>query len=96
MSPLSRFWRSYAFTTGDFHEPLAIKPGNRRMAEQARDSWRCAARRAGDDPAALPTFVTCADSFWQPGRAGAGRRGPPQRRSGRTPSWTSVCIAEGA
>lgn len=29
------FWHSYAFTTGRFHEPLRIKPGNRRVTELA-------------------------------------------------------------
>jgi cytochrome c nitrite reductase small subunit len=29
------FWHSYAFTTGDFPEPLRIKPGNRAVTEGA-------------------------------------------------------------
>ncbi len=29
------FWHSFAFTTGDFPEPLRIKPHNREIAEQA-------------------------------------------------------------
>lgn len=29
------FWHSYAFTTGDFHEPIEIKPRNRKVTEQA-------------------------------------------------------------
>src|SRR5687767_10264014 len=29
------FWHSYAFTTGDFPEPLRIKPHNRQIAESA-------------------------------------------------------------
>lgn len=28
------FWHSYAFTTGDFHEPIQITEGNRRITEQ--------------------------------------------------------------
>lgn len=29
------FWHSYAFTTGDFHEPIRIKERNRRVTEKA-------------------------------------------------------------
>jgi cytochrome c nitrite reductase small subunit len=29
------FWHSFAFTTGHFHEPIRIKPHNRRVSEQA-------------------------------------------------------------
>lgn len=29
------FWHSYAFTTGDFHEPLRIKPHNLEVTEKA-------------------------------------------------------------
>ena len=29
------FWHSYAFTTGDFHEPIRITPRNLRVTEQA-------------------------------------------------------------
>src|SRR5687767_7213417 len=29
------FWHSFAFTTGDFPEPIAIKPHNRDVAERA-------------------------------------------------------------
>lgn len=29
------FWHSYAFTLGDFHEPIQIKPSNREVTEQA-------------------------------------------------------------
>jgi cytochrome c nitrite reductase small subunit len=29
------FWHSYAFTTGDFPEPLRAKPHNKRIAEEA-------------------------------------------------------------
>jgi cytochrome c nitrite reductase small subunit len=29
------FWHSYAFTTGDFHEPLRMKERNRRVTEAA-------------------------------------------------------------
>ena len=29
------FWHSYAFTTGDFPEPIRAKPHNRRIAENA-------------------------------------------------------------
>lgn len=29
------FWHSYAFTTGDFHEPIRIKESNRRVTEKA-------------------------------------------------------------
>ncbi len=28
------FWHSYAFTTGDFHEPIQIRGSNRRVTEQ--------------------------------------------------------------
>lgn len=28
------FWHSYYFTVGGFHEPILIKPGNRRVTEQ--------------------------------------------------------------
>ncbi|MBI4854388.1 MAG: cytochrome c nitrite reductase small subunit [Acidobacteria bacterium] len=29
------FWHSFAFTSGDFHEPIQIKPNNRKITEQA-------------------------------------------------------------
>lgn len=29
------FWHSYAFTTGDFHEPIQIGPRNREVTEKA-------------------------------------------------------------
>lgn len=29
------FWHSFAFTSGKFHEPIQIKPRNRRVTEQA-------------------------------------------------------------
>ncbi len=29
------YWHSYAFTTGDFHEPIQIKERNRTVTEQA-------------------------------------------------------------
>lgn len=29
------FWHSYAFTTGDFHEPIQIKERNRKVTEKA-------------------------------------------------------------
>lgn len=29
------FWHSFAFTTGDFPDPLRIKPGNQKVAEGA-------------------------------------------------------------
>jgi cytochrome c nitrite reductase small subunit len=29
------FWHSFAFTTGDFPDPLRIKPHNREITEQA-------------------------------------------------------------
>ena len=29
------FWHSFAFTSGDFHEPIQIKPRNRRVTENA-------------------------------------------------------------
>jgi cytochrome c nitrite reductase small subunit len=29
------FWHSFGFTTGDFPDPLRIKPGNREITEQA-------------------------------------------------------------
>ncbi|HJX29533.1 MAG TPA: cytochrome c nitrite reductase small subunit [Thermoanaerobaculia bacterium] len=29
------FWHSYAFTTGDFHEPIRIKESNRKVTEKA-------------------------------------------------------------
>jgi cytochrome c nitrite reductase small subunit len=29
------FWHSFAFTTGRFHEPIAITPGNRAVTETA-------------------------------------------------------------
>jgi len=29
------FWHSYAFTTGDFHDPIQIKKRNREVTEQA-------------------------------------------------------------
>jgi len=29
------FWHSYAFTTGDFHEPIEIKQHNREITQQA-------------------------------------------------------------
>lgn len=32
---LNGFWHSYAFTTGDFHEPIQIKGRNQRVTEKA-------------------------------------------------------------
>lgn len=32
---LNGFWHSYAFTTGDFHEPIQIKQRNQRVTETA-------------------------------------------------------------
>jgi cytochrome c nitrite reductase small subunit len=32
---LNGFWHSYAFTTGDFHEPIRIKGRNQRVTEKA-------------------------------------------------------------
>lgn len=32
---LNGFWHSYAFTTGDFHEPIQITERNRRVTEKA-------------------------------------------------------------
>ena len=32
---LNGFWHSYAFTTGDFHEPIRIKGRNQRVTEMA-------------------------------------------------------------
>ncbi|MBI5216534.1 MAG: cytochrome c nitrite reductase small subunit [Ignavibacteriae bacterium] len=29
------FWHSFAFTSGDFHEPIQIKPHNKEVTEQA-------------------------------------------------------------
>ncbi|WP_257454002.1 cytochrome c nitrite reductase small subunit [Archangium lipolyticum] len=29
------FWHSFYFTTGDFHEPIQIRPGNREVTERA-------------------------------------------------------------
>lgn len=29
------FWHSFAFTTGQFHEPIQIKPHNRKITEDA-------------------------------------------------------------
>ncbi|QRK04515.1 cytochrome c nitrite reductase small subunit [Archangium violaceum] len=29
------FWHSFYFTTGTFHEPIQIRPGNREVTEQA-------------------------------------------------------------
>ena len=33
------FWHSYAFTTGDFHDPIRMKPRSRAVTEDA--CWHC-------------------------------------------------------
>lgn len=49
------FWHSYAFTTGDFHEPIRIKEGNLAVTEAAcrechEEMVHVVDGPAGDDP----------------------------------------------
>ena len=47
---LNGFWHSYAFTTGDFHEPIQIKGRNQRVTEQACRKCHAAITAAIEGP----------------------------------------------
>jgi len=48
---LNGFWHSYAFTTGDFHEPIRIKGRNQRVTEKACRKCHAAITDAIEGPA---------------------------------------------
>ena len=47
---LNGFWHSYAFTTGDFHEPIQIKGRNQRVTEAACRKCHAAITAAIEGP----------------------------------------------
>lgn len=55
------FWHSYAFTTGDFHEPIRITPRNRAVTEE--QCRRCHADTvAAMGPAGAVSCIRCHES----------------------------------
>jgi cytochrome c nitrite reductase small subunit len=66
------FWHSFAFTSGNFHEPLRIRPGNREITEQACRNCHqeiVAAIEGGKD-AAETSCIRCHASVGHMGRLG--------------------------
>lgn len=53
------FWHSYAFTTGDFHEPIQIKPYNREITQQACRKCHLDIVEALEGPHAETTTLSC-------------------------------------
>ena len=50
---LNGFWHSYAFTTGDFHEPIRIKERNQQVTETACRKCHAAITEAIEGPEGL-------------------------------------------
>lgn len=61
------FWHSYAFTTGDFHEPLRIKPGNREVTEKACRKCHAALTVAIEGPHRPGQEMACTRCHWDVG-----------------------------
>lgn len=61
------FWHSYAFTTGDFHEPLRIKPGNREVAEKACRKCHAELTAAIEGPHRPGQEMSCTRCHWDVG-----------------------------
>lgn len=61
------FWHSYAFTTGDFHEPLRIKPGNREVTEKACRKCHAALTAAIEGPHRPGQELSCTRCHWDVG-----------------------------
>jgi cytochrome c nitrite reductase small subunit len=53
------FWHSYAFTSGDFHEPIQIKPNNRLVTEHACRKCHADIVAAIEGPAIQVGTVEC-------------------------------------
>lgn len=61
------FWHSYAFTTGDFHEPLRIKPRNREVTEKACRKCHAALTAAIEGPHRPGQELSCTRCHWDVG-----------------------------
>lgn len=61
------FWHSYAFTTGDFHEPLRIKERNRVVTEQACRKCHAALTAAIEGPHRPGQEMSCTRCHWDVG-----------------------------
>jgi len=53
------FWHSFAFTTGEFPDPLRIKPHNREIAEQTCQKCHLEIVQAIEGPHAVTTQLGC-------------------------------------
>ncbi|MFP5288059.1 MAG: cytochrome c nitrite reductase small subunit [Thermoanaerobaculia bacterium] len=61
------FWHSYAFTTGDFHEPLRIKERNREVTEKACRKCHAALTAAIEGPHRPGPEISCIRCHWDVG-----------------------------
>ena len=61
------FWHSYAFTTGDFREPLRIKERNREVTEKACRKCHAALTAAIEGPHRPGQEISCTRCHWDVG-----------------------------